>query len=204
MPQIAAHVVADHHVSEMSERARGSSAPALSLRTARDRGPVPCVVAWPGASPMVADAVRIFESLGVRVAEHASLTVAGAVDVFGLVGPPELADAGAGGRLEEAVQAIHRGAAEQDGFNRLVVEAELGWRESMLVRAACRYLRQGGLTFRQSHVEQMMVRHRAFVVDVVALFTSRFDPALDPDPALERAAGLHERLLERLEDVLNL
>ena len=57
MPQIAAHVVADHHVSEMSERARGSSAPALSLRTARDRGPVPCVVAWPGASPMVADAV---------------------------------------------------------------------------------------------------------------------------------------------------
>src|SRR5262249_40130407 len=44
--------------------------------------------------------------------------------------------------LNETLLALFGGAADSDGFNRLVLEASLPWRDVAMVRALARYLRQ--------------------------------------------------------------
>ena len=50
-------------------------------------------------------------------------------------------------RFEEAFERAWRGAAESDGFARLVATAGLTWDEVVVLRAYARYLRQVGTTF---------------------------------------------------------
>jgi glutamate dehydrogenase len=51
-----------------------------------------------------------------------------------------------------ALLALFRGLAESDGFNRLVLEAGLGWRDVAMVRALGRYLRQIRVAFGQDYL----------------------------------------------------
>ena len=44
-----------------------------------------------------------------------------------------------------ALTAIDAGAAERDSLNRLVLGERMTWRQVLLLRALCRYLRQTGL-----------------------------------------------------------
>ncbi len=78
--------------------------------------------------------------------------------------------------FEEAFLAIWQGAAEDDGFNRLVVNAGLTWRQVMVLRAYAKYLRQAGSTFSQSYVERSLTANPAVAALLVALFEARFDP----------------------------
>ena len=50
-------------------------------------------------------------------------------------------------KFQEAFKRIWAGEAENDGFNRLVLRAGLGWREIAVLRACCKYLRQVGDDF---------------------------------------------------------
>src|SRR3954452_16366679 len=58
-------------------------------------------------------------------------------------------------RFCEAVGAVWRGAAEDDGLGALVLLAGLNWREVTVVRAYVQWLRQAGLPFGQRYVEQI-------------------------------------------------
>jgi NAD-specific glutamate dehydrogenase len=78
----------------------------------------------------------------LRVARHAS---AGAADHFDLLGwTGTVQDSAA--LFRSALAAVHSGAAERDGLNRLVVVERLTWRQVMLLRAMCRYIRQAGIS----------------------------------------------------------
>ncbi|PKU23543.1 NAD-glutamate dehydrogenase [Telmatospirillum siberiense] len=80
------------------------------------------------------------------------------------------------GGFEDAFRAVWLGAAEDDGFNRLVVNAGLTWRQVMVLRAYAKYLRQAGSTFSQSYVERSVTGNPAVAALLVALFEARFDP----------------------------
>ena len=54
-----------------------------------------------------------------------------------------------GRAIEAALTAIFHGEAESDGYNALVLEAGLEWREIAMLRALSRYLRQAGIGFSQ-------------------------------------------------------
>ncbi|MEP9352098.1 NAD-glutamate dehydrogenase [Xanthobacter sp. KR7-65] len=82
-------------------------------------------------------------------------------------------------RLEDCLNAVLRGAAENDGYNALVLDAGLTFREAALVRALGRYLRQAGIPFSQDYIWQTLNAHHALACGVVRLFHARFDPALD-------------------------
>ena len=47
--------------------------------------------------------------------------------------------------FESTFSAVWSGLAENDGFNRLVIELGVSWREASLVRALARYRQQTGL-----------------------------------------------------------
>ena len=60
-----------------------------------------------------------------------------------------------------ALGALLDGAAEADGFNRLVLRAGLDWRECWLLRAMFRWLKQVGFRFAQASVEAALAAHPA-------------------------------------------
>jgi glutamate dehydrogenase len=78
--------------------------------------------------------------------------------------------------FQDAFAAAWRGTLENDGFNRLVLGAQLTWREVGLLRAIAKYLRQGGSPFSQAYMEETLARNRDLARLLVELFRLRFEP----------------------------
>ena len=79
--------------------------------------------------------------------------------------------------FEDAFARVWHGDAESDGFNALIVGAGLAWRQIVVLRAYCKYLRQVGITYSQTYMEQTLARHPEFARLLVQMFMAGFDPA---------------------------
>ncbi len=84
------------------------------------------------------------------------------------------------GRFKEALTMTWSGDAENDGFNRLLLGADLTAREIMVLRAYCRYLLQTGVPFSQAYMERALAANPAIAAALVRLFQARLDPAAQP------------------------
>ncbi|MFL6188387.1 MAG: NAD-glutamate dehydrogenase [Actinomycetes bacterium] len=167
---------------------------------------------WADRPLPLSDAVPMLEDMGVRVVEERpyELHPAGHGPVwihdFGIVytGPEgDLDISRVRDIFQEAFAAILRGEAESDGFNRLVLRARLTWRQIVVLRAYCRYLRQTRMTFSQEYMEQALAGNPQIARWLVELFESRFDPT-QPENSETRAEELRERLGESIDQVANL
>src|SRR3954469_12952711 len=140
-----------------------------------------------GASLPLSERVPLLENLGFRVVNERTYRVdppggedsgriwlhdmaleraaGGALDIGAIEGP-----------IEATILALFRGLAESDAFNKLVLEAELGWRDVAMVRAFGRYLRQIRLAFGHDYLAATLARHGAMPRKVAELFYARFDP----------------------------
>ena len=94
--------------------------------------------------------------------------------------------------FEEAFARAWHGEIENDDFNRLVLRANLGWREVTILRAYCKYLRQTGFTFSQAYMEQALSANPEIAKKIAELFVARFDPA-DTAEAEAKTAGVDGR-----------
>ncbi|TDC71769.1 NAD-glutamate dehydrogenase [Streptomyces hainanensis] len=120
---------------------------------------------------------------------------------------PEALAASLGGdareRFQEAFAAAWTGAAENDGFNALVLSAGLTWREAMVLRAYAKYLWQAGARFTQESMEATLRRNVHTTRLLVNLFEARLAPQRQ-SAGRELTDGLLEELDGALEQVLNL
>ncbi len=103
--------------------------------------------------------------------------------------------------FQEAMLRIWSGEVEDDGFNRLVLRAGLGWREVGLLRAFAKYLRQIGAPWGQGYMEETLARHAGIARLLVALFAARFDPALPREESDRRARTLTGEIERALDAV---
>jgi glutamate dehydrogenase len=87
-------------------------------------------------------------------------------------------------RFEAALVALWTGRVENDGFNRLVLDAGLSPRQVVILRLYAKLLRQAGSTFSQAYMEAALDAHPAIVARLVRLFEIRFDPAGAADRGL--------------------
>ncbi|MEO7917294.1 MAG: NAD-glutamate dehydrogenase, partial [Dokdonella sp.] len=78
--------------------------------------------------------------------------------------------------FQDTFERVWRGDAENDGFNRLVFLAQLGWRQVSVLRAYCKYLLQTGVTFSQTYMEQTLCNYPDMAGLLVELFEAKFDP----------------------------
>ncbi|MEW2548328.1 NAD-glutamate dehydrogenase [Streptomyces sp. NPDC047002] len=101
-------------------------------------------------------------------------------------------------RFQEAFAAVWTGAAENDGFNSLVLAAGLTWRQAMVLRAYAKYLRQSAATFSQDYMEDTL-RHN---VHTARLLVSLFEARMKPE---RQSAGIEltEALTEELDAALD-
>ncbi len=102
--------------------------------------------------------------------------------------------------FEEAFEAVWRGKAESDGFNRLIIGARLFWREVAVLRAYVKYLLQGGSPFSQTYVEETLSRYPVLARLLIEVFQAKFDPMRDREtPAdIEREQSVLDRALNRM------
>ena len=94
--------------------------------------------------------------------------------------------------FEQAFAAVWTGRTESDGFNRLVLELGVGWREAALVRTLARYRQQTGLDPSQAVQEEALRDYPAVARGLVSLFHAKFDPAVGGD-AKARTAAVKEQ-----------
>ena len=133
----------------------------------------------------LSDALPMLENLGLRIlSEHPyELAAEGrvvAIQDFVVQPQRALADLdSARANFEEAFARLWSGEAENDGFNRLVLAASLGWRQVAMLRGYAKYLLQTGVPFSQAYVEETLVRYPLVARLLVELFEARFDPKRD-------------------------
>lgn len=118
--------------------------------------------------------------------------------------------------FQEAFAKIWFNEAENDGFNRLVLNANLTWQETAMLRAYTKYLRQTGFTFSQNYIEEALTNNTEISKALVQLFILRFDPSYqvgnrsDPQELLnyiEQSLDLvnsldEDKILRRLLEVI--
>ncbi len=136
----------------------------------------------------LSDRVPVLENLGFSVIDERSYRVHPQLDG----GPREVALhdmmletadgapldlTGVDVRMEDCYLAVHRGLADNDAFNRLVVIAGATWRDVTIVRALAAYMRQIRLPFGPRYIADTLNRHAGMARDLIELFHVRFDPA---------------------------
>ncbi|ERS89046.1 NAD-glutamate dehydrogenase [Halomonas sp. PBN3] len=102
----------------------------------------------------------------------------------------------------EAFQRIWAGEADNDAFNRLIIGANLDWREVAMLRAYARYLKQIRFGVSQDYMANTLASYPEITRELVTLFELRFDPADRPGEGEEAACV--ERIQRLLDDVASL
>jgi glutamate dehydrogenase len=102
-----------------------------------------------------------------------------------------------GPRFKTTFTRIWTGDADNDGFNRLVLAADLSWREATVLRTYARWFSQLGLPLSQAYIEEALASNPAAAGHLLKLFVARFDPAI-PAAQRRRAETAQRRALDRL------
>ncbi|WP_029353499.1 NAD-glutamate dehydrogenase [Bosea sp. 117] len=159
----------------------------------------------------LSERVPLLEAMGFVVVDERTFTVkpAGGAPVYvhdmvlGRRGEGEIALDVLESRLHACLMAVLTGTAESDGFNALVLNAGLGWRDVALIRTLARYLRQVGVPYSQDYLWATLNAHPAIAEKLVALFHARFE--LGPDEGrAERQATIRAEIETALADVQSL
>jgi len=106
-----------------------------------------------------------------------------------------------GPRFRETFEKVWLGHKDNDGFNRLVLAADLDWREVSILRTYARWYVQLGLPLSQAYMEEALASNPAAARHLVGLFHARFDPAMTRARRAQSERSHREALAEILEGI---
>ncbi len=168
----------------------------------------------PQAPATLADVLPILDNMGLKALAEAGFPVARAglppvwVHDFEIEDPrgANLVFAELKGAFEDAVVAVWSGRTENDGFNRLVMELSIPWRDAALIRALARHRQQSGLDPSQRVQEEALSANPGVARLILDLFRTRFDTAIKADLPERRkqAEAVMARIVEALQLVESL
>jgi len=170
----------------------------LRFKVCRLKDPIP-----------ISDALPMLENMGLRViserpyrckvSKELSIWIQD-FDMYhageGILEPAQIGDL-----FQQTFACTWAGQNDNDGFNRLVLGAELDWRQTYMMRAYCRYLLQTGLPFSQHYMEQVLAGNLHVSGQLVDLFTARFKPDLDEQTRKTNAARCEKEVRKALDKV---
>jgi glutamate dehydrogenase len=103
--------------------------------------------------------------------------------------------------FEAAILGVWEGYAEDDGFNRLVLDEGMHWRDVLILRACARFRRQAGTALSLDYMEETFANHGTISRLLVDLFHCRFDP--EQDRSEEERQRAQEEILTRLHEAID-
>jgi len=179
-------------------------------RTGKDGGTVGLKI-WSYERPIrLSDRVPVLENMGFKVVDERTYRI----DRKGpdaIVWFHDMALLAAGGAdiearkrsLEAAFLVIMTATAESDGYNALVLNAGLMWRDVALIRSISRFLRQIRVPYSQDYMWTTLVKHAPVAAEIVRLFHERFDPRIDaPTGEKGERAAREAAVLAEIESAL--
>src|SRR5690242_3634296 len=184
-----------------------SSADDRQVRLYRcDRGTPRLKIYRNGGPIALSDAVPVLENFGFRVIEEVPTELAG--DDHGFIhdflisaNDESLCDSDQP-VLEGAIAAVLENAAENDAFNRLIVDVGLSPRAVVLLRAWFRYLRQAGVSYGLATVVDALRRAPQVTKALIARFDAAHDPAQkNREAAVEAARKAIDRGLDAVSAI---
>ncbi len=104
--------------------------------------------------------------------------------------------------FQEAFLKVWEGELDNDGFNQLVLDAGLNWKEVVLLRAYGRYLKQIKFPFSRAYIIESLVRNTEITRMLVDLFNLRFEPGVKSRE--KKCDALLEKIDEALDAVVSL
>ena len=173
-------------------RAPGSIALRTAGGEASDDGVIGLKIYHAGPVIELSDLMPVLENFGVRVIEQVNYPLRrtdGALTIHDLKlhGLPAAERESAMGLFEDAFLHVWSGLAESDRFNRLVLQAELNWRDVALLRTIAKYLRQASFQASQTLMEDALARNPRIAGLLVRLFKTRFGLDVPNRPEAEAA-----------------
>lgn len=104
--------------------------------------------------------------------------------------------------FQKTFAAVWLNNAENDGFNYLVLAAQLTWREVLMLRAYARYFQQAGFAFSQAYIAETLSSN----YNIAKLLVSYFNGKFEPKEQLSEASlqKIEEQIIAALDDVSNL
>ncbi|WP_448665141.1 NAD-glutamate dehydrogenase [Sphingomonas sp. CJ20] len=143
-----------------------------------------------GALPL-SDAVPVFENFGFRVVDEVPTELLNGAFIHDFevepTSPAETLDRDPG-TVERAIAAVLEGRAENDLFNRLIVEAGMAPSAVVLFRAWFRYLRQTGMNYGMATVVDALRRAPLVAAGLIDRFEGAHNPARQGDTELVEEA----------------
>jgi glutamate dehydrogenase len=106
-------------------------------------------------------------------------------------------------KFQECFIRVWNNEAENDGFNRLIIGAEIEWHEVVVLRAYCKYIRQIGINLSEAYIQQSLANNPVIARLIIQLFQQHFDPQLGP---AGKMSGRHFSALNiraQIDDALN-
>jgi len=104
--------------------------------------------------------------------------------------------------IEDALSQVWAGNIENDGYNKLLLSANINIRQIVIIRSYGKYLRQLGLGYSEEYFQQALINYPDIVHDLISFFETRF--ALNDNTIAQRntlANDIKERLLNSLNKV---
>ncbi|KTC86691.1 NAD-glutamate dehydrogenase [Legionella brunensis] len=105
--------------------------------------------------------------------------------------------------FQNAFAAVWFGEAENDGFNQLILGAEIDWRQVAVLRTYAKYFKQIGFTFSQEYIESALNNNAHIAEKLVQLFEARFNPDIKGHKE-EDCNRIANEIFTALDDVANL
>ena len=224
----AAEAIADlMQIDRLNDGGAGDAGEPVAVRAFRATTDTPLQFRFKlyrrGAAVPLSDVLPILADMGLKTLEewgHAIRPTGEAeihVHEFLLEDPrgAALSFADISGPFEAAFAAVWSGHTESDGFNRLVLELGVDWRQAALVRTLAKYRQQTGMDPSQAVQEEALRDYPEVARALLGLFAAKFDPATGGDVAgreadvLARGTAIvdslqavksldHDRVLRRL------
>lgn len=156
----------------------------------------------------LSDALPMLENMGLRVESEQPYCIVPKIgqqfwiNDFGMtyLREPEFEVEQVKGIFQQAFNKIWKGEADNDNFNRLVLEAQLSWREITILRALSRFFRQTGFTFSHEYIGQALVNNPSIAKSLVEMFQWRFDPQKSADRE-EKINQIEAHIYKQLDGV---
>ncbi|MFC3679723.1 NAD-glutamate dehydrogenase [Bacterioplanoides pacificum] len=158
----------------------------------------------------LSDVIPVLENLGLRVlGEHPyeiHLADGGKIWIHNFLLKYDLADAinitDVKGLFQDSFRAIWLGKAENDSFNRLVLGAQLGWRDIAILRGYARYMKQIRFGISESYIAETLGRYIPISAGLVDLFHQRFGLSdVSAEQRQQRLEACEQTLIEALDNV---
>jgi glutamate dehydrogenase len=158
-----------------------------------------------GDALLLSDLIPVLENLGLKVIDefpyeiiHPEQGCTWIYDFNLLYEPnPEIDPAEYRDIFSKAFLNIWNGSAENDSYNKLILQAKLTWREVAMMRAYAKYMKQTQFGLSLEYIADTLIQYTDITDQLSELFSSRFNPEK------QKGTRTPDHWIEKLESLLD-